>query len=184
MEESPPSPPSPPPSRNPSGNEDYARRKKYVNFGPKLTIGIKDLSNGILNVKYKSRQSVVGLLKQPISPLFASIVHGYLAIPNLSKETFVESPQTKNLSDEEKELMGMFLRRTCVRQGGPPMKIHKENISDKKRELKIMLGIRQAGNNSPEMAMNILKTAKYLKTQGALSRQMLREIIEELSQPT
>ena len=47
-----------------------------------------------------------------------------------------------------------------------------------------MLGIRQAGNNSPEMAMNILKTAKYLKTQGALSRQMMREIIEELSQPT
>ena len=175
------------PSRNPEGNEDYARRKRFVEFGPrKMLIGTKDLGNNILNVKYNSRASIIGLLKTRISPLFSSIIHSYVMTQpsltqTLTEETFVEHPQTKNLSEEEKELMGMFLKRTCVRSGPIKNAISKANIADKKRELKIMLGIRQAGNNSQEMAMNILKVAKYLKTKGQLSREMLRDILTELS---
>ena len=173
----------PGPSRNPEGNEDYARRKIFVEFGPrKMLIGTKDLGNNILNVKYNSRASIIGLLKTRISPLFSSIIHSYITSqPSATEETFVKHPQTKNLSEEEKELMGMFLKRTCVRCGPIKNAVSKANIADKKRELKIMLGIRQAGNNSQEMAMNILKTAKYLKTKGQLSREMLRDILTELA---
>jgi hypothetical protein len=169
------------PSINPSSNEDYARRKKYVKFGTKV-LGLKDLTNNILNIRYPTYNSIPDFRKVPISPLFSSIVHGYLQIPNLSKETFVENPQEKNLSNEEKLLMGYLLRRTAVRSGAQSIRNEQENIKDRKRELRIMLGIRQAGNNSPEMAMKILKNAKYLKTKGQLSRQMVSDIIESLSE--
>ena len=171
----------PKPSSNPNGSEDFARRKKYVPFGNKI-IGVKDLENNILNIRYPTYKSLREWRRTPISPLFSAIVQGYLSVPNLTAENFKINPAEKNLSEEERQLMGIFLKRVCVRNS-VSMADRRKNVQDRKRELKILLGMRAAGNNNPEMVADILKKAKYLKTQGHLSRQMLADILESLANP-
>lgn len=172
-------------SKNPNSSEDFARRKKYVPLGNKL-IAPRDLENNVINIIYPTYKTIANWRKTKVSPLFAAIVQGYVSQQKdnpkpLTQETFRENPSEKNLSEEEKEIMGIFLRKVAVRKG-PGMKARRANLTDKRRELKILLGMRAAGNNAPEIVADILKKAKYLKRQSALSKEMLRDIIESLAE--
>ena len=170
-------------------DQSYNYRKQYFPFGDKI-IRIPDLEKNVLNLKYLNHCNIADFPKTDVSPEFADIVRKIIDGKVLNVDHSKPNPYPsiddlnelrKNLSEEEKVLMGVTLHRTGIIRSGNAVRDQHTHIKHKKRELKVMLGIRDAGNNSPDMALNILKSARYLKGKGALSAAMHRDIVEALS---
>ena len=152
---------------------------EYAKFGNKL-ISVTDLESNPpkLNIRYPNKTSVHDYRKIEISPEMADILFKIIKDPkDVSNDI-----DKNNLCDEEKHLMGLLLHRTTVRRDPNYIQRERGNIQHKKQHLKVLLGIREAGNDNPDIVLEILRLSKYLNLKGHLSKQMISDIIASVSE--
>ena len=166
---------------------------EYAKFGNKL-ISVTDLESNPpkLNIRYPNKTSVHDYRKIEISPEMADILFKIIKDPEgvslrSPEGVSLRSPNANdidknNLCDEEKHLMGLLLHRTTVRRDPNYIQRERGNIQHKKQHLKVLLGIREAGNDNPDIVLEILRLSKYLNLKGHLSKQMISDIIASVSE--
>jgi hypothetical protein len=167
-------------------NQNRKNRKRYTNFGNKI-ISLLDLEGNppILNIRYRNRSSIHDFRKTPISTELANELKNMIdgkndlndgwkkGLPSVVHPSGRQSPLLESIQT----LVGLKRRET---RKDPASR--QRHIAQKKNELKVLLGVRDAGNDNPVLSYKIIQIAKYLRRINQLSAKTLDEIYEVLNE--